>query len=126
LTYVNSSSIGCQAKRVTASRTKAELPDFSHSGLSVTPLNPNLLWHADAIIHKDQCFTNRQLVPFLLIGKGSVMSLRSCIFECVHKMGSSEPHSWTQNDRKAISSKLLARLEAEGETLLQIVTSDET
>lgn len=99
--YVNSSSIGCWARRVMASTTKAELPDFPHLGLSVTPVNPNLLWHADAIIHEDQCFTNRQLVFSLLIGKGSVMSLRSSIFECVNKGGSTEPHSWTQNWQKS-------------------------
>jgi hypothetical protein len=78
---------------VTTYTTKAELPDFSLSGLSVTPVNPNLLEHADSNIYDDQCFTNRQLVFSLLIGKGSVMSLRSWIFECGHKVGFSEPHS---------------------------------
>jgi hypothetical protein len=43
------------------------------------------------------------------------------------EVGSSESHNRTKTDRKAISSELLARFEAEGEAFLSlIVTTDET
>jgi hypothetical protein len=43
--------------------------DLRPSGHSVTAVSPEMLHHADAIVHDDQCFTTQQLALILLISK---------------------------------------------------------
>jgi hypothetical protein len=127
---VDSSTIGCWAKRAMASETeKEELHDLPYSGHPVTAVGPEMLQHADTIVCKDQRITTRQLVLSLSISKGSVSHIiqdfgysKVCV-RCV-------PPSITvkhKTERKAIPSELLACIETEGATFLsRIVTADET
>jgi hypothetical protein len=69
------------------------------SGHSVTVVSPEMLQRADVIVHDDHSITTQQLALILSINK--VTYLRSLIFKGMRKMGSSEPHSQTQNREKS-------------------------
>jgi hypothetical protein len=70
---VDRSIVGCWAKGVMASKIgKAELRDLPCSGRCVTPLSPEMLQRADAIVCEDQRVKTKQLALSFLVSKGSV------------------------------------------------------
>jgi hypothetical protein len=98
------------------------------SGCPVTAIGPEMLQHADAILHKDWYFTSQQVALILSVSTGIVSHI-------IWDLGFSKVHTrWVpqsltikhKTERMAVSSKLLASFKAVGETLSQIVTADKT
>ena len=106
-----------------------ELHDQLQSGQPATATSPDMLQHTDGIIHADWRITSRQLALQLSVSNGSAMAI-------IDALGYSKvctrwvPRSLTtvqRRQRKAICSELLERFDAEGETFLsRIITDDET
>jgi hypothetical protein len=117
---VDRSTTGHWAKRATASETgKAEPHDLPHSGRPVTAVHPEMLQHADAIVHEDHHITTQQLALRLSISKGSVcriiqdlVYLKVCE-RCVPQSRTVEQ----KTKQKALSSELLAHFEAQGDLI---------
>ena len=107
---------------------KGDLQDLPCSGCHVTAFSPEMLQCADAIVHKDWCFTTQQVALSLSISKGSVSHIIWKLgFSKVCTRGVPQSLSVThKTERIAVSSNLLASFEVVGETLSQIVTADET
>ena len=107
---VNRSTVGRWVQRVKASGIgETELRDRLRSGHPATATSPDMLQHADGIIHADRHITSRQLAVELSVSNGSAMAV-------VDALGYSEvctrwiPRSLTtehRHQRKAICSELL-------------------
>ena len=127
---VDTSTVGCWVQRVKASGSgEIELHDRPQSGRPATATSPDMLQHADDIIHVDRHITSRQLAVQLSVSNGSAMAI-------IDALGYSKvcarwvPRSLTTEHRrlrKAICSELLEHFDAEGEAFLsRIITGDET
>ena len=127
---VDRSTVGCWVQRFKASGSgETELHDRLRSGRPATATSPDMLQHADGIIHADWHITSRQLAVQLSASNGSAMAI-------IDAFGYSKvcarwvPQSLTtehRRQRKAICSELLEHFDAEGEAFLfRIVTGDET
>ena len=102
---------------------KGDLHDLSCSGCPVTAFSPEMLQRADAIIHKDWCFTTQQVALSLSVTKGSVSHIISKVYTRGVSQSLTVKH---KTKRIAVPSSLLASFEIVGETLSQIVMANET
>jgi len=125
---VDRSNIGSWVQRVKASGTEeTELHDQPQSGRPATATGPDMLQHADGIIHADRYITSQQLAVQLSVSNGSAMAI-------IDALGYSKvrarwvPQSLTTEhryQRKAICSELFGHFEAEEKAFLsRIVTGD--
>src|SRR5215469_630739 len=127
---VDRSAVGRWDQRVKASgRGETELHDRPQSGRPATATSPDMLQHANDIIHADRRITSRQLAVQLSVSNGSAMAITDALGYskvCARWV----PRSLTTEhrlERKAICSELLGRFDAEGEAFLsRIITGDET
>jgi hypothetical protein len=116
-------------KGLAASETgKVQLPDLPRSDCPVTAVSHEMLQCDDAIIPEDGRSITRQLALSLLILKGNVNHIARDLEYwkvCVRwaPRGLTFDH---KTARKAVSFELSARFEAEGETLCQIVTANDS
>ena len=127
---VNRSTVGRWVQRVKASGSgETDLHDRLQSGCPATATSPDMLQHANDIIHADRRITSRQLAIQHSVSNGSAMAI-------IDALGYSKvcarwvPGSLTtkhRRQRKAICSELLECFDAEGEAFLSwIVTGAET
>jgi len=127
---VDRSTTGRWVQRIKASGTgETQLHDRLQSGRPSTATSPDMLQHADGIIHADRRITSRLLAIQLSVSNGSAMAI-------IDALGYSKvcarwvPQSLTTErrcQRKAICSELFEHFDAEREAFLsRIVTGDKT
>ena len=116
-------------KGLTASEPrKVKLPDLPRSDSPVTAVSPEMLQRDDVIVLEDGRSTRRQLALSLFTLKGNVNHIiRDLgywkVFVRWAPRGLAFDH---KTARKAVYFELSARFEAEGETLCQVVTTNDT
>jgi transposase len=127
---VNRSTVWHWVQRVKASGSgEMELHDQLWSGRPATATRPDMLQHADDIIHVDWRITSRQLAIQLSVSNGSAIAIIDALGYlrvCTRWV----PRSLTtehRRQRKAICFELMKHFDDEGEAFLsRIVTGDET
>ena len=122
---VDRSTVGCWVQRVKTSESgETDLNDRPRSGHPATATSPDMLQHANDIIHADQHITSRQLAIQLSVSNGSAMAiidalgyLKVCAFGYLKVCARWVPRSLTtehRRQRKATCSELLEHFDAEG------------
>ena len=72
---VDRSTVGLWVQRVKTSESgETELHDRPRSGSPASATSPDMLQHADNIIHAEWCITSRQLAVQLSVRNGSAMA----------------------------------------------------
>jgi hypothetical protein len=127
---VDKSTVSRWASRIAGSENgQAELGDAPCSGRPTAAVTSAFLQRADELIWKDWRITTRKLAPELSVSKGSVNNIvgawgyaKVCAYWFPWSLTDDHKTVW-----KEVSSYLLSRYEADGESFLsRIVTGDET